>query len=117
MKNSRAQSMNRLADRLEDNLKKYAGSEQYDVPLKCKLGYHDYGPLVKVRVRHESKPNDKNKWAHMCGAERKYCKKCGHNSALEKICTPPITPIFEEQLKIKPDLGIDPSAPRAILNK
>lgn len=104
--------MNRLADRLEDNLKKYAGGEQFTSPLKCKLGYHDYGPLVKVQIRHESGPKDKEKWVHKCWAKRKFCKKCGHNSALEEVCTPPITPIFEGQPKPKADLGIDPSMPR-----
>jgi hypothetical protein len=61
-------------------------SGAYDVPWKCKLGKHDWGPPVKFRLRHESKPNAKKPWAHMCDATRKFCKSCGKNGDIISTC-------------------------------
>jgi hypothetical protein len=59
---------------------------KYDVPWSCKLGHHLWGPAAKFRLRHESKPNIKQPWAHMCDATRKFCKRCGKNGDIISTC-------------------------------
>ena len=81
-----------LAEKLAD---KYA-NDKYDIPLKCKMGLHDWGPWIKQRVRHSSKPGEKQ-WSHMCDAERRYCKGCGKNSELRNACSGRVTPTWNDQ--------------------
>jgi hypothetical protein len=86
---SKTHQLIKLAETLED---KYAAT--FETPLKCKMGMHKWGPLVKVRIKHESKPGEKQ-WAHHCDAERRFCERCGKNGPLENVCSGHITPLFE----------------------
>ena len=96
----------KLGEALSD---KYADSK-YDVPLKCKMGFHDWGPWIKTRITHESKPNDKKKWAHKCDAEKRFCKACGANSELRNTCSGMVVPIWDQTTKEKSNImGDTPS--------
>lgn len=83
----------------------YEKPKKYETPLSqqllCKIGKHNWGPKVRMRIRHTSKPNEKPPWAHDCDAFRKFCIDCGKNSPLEDTCSGVIAPIYGEAPKDK----------------
>ena len=89
-------SVDKLISLSESLSNKYADSK-YDIPVTCKMGLHDWGPWIKQRITHESKPNDKKKWSHKCDAEKRFCKKCGKNSELRNTCQGKVVPIWNAE--------------------
>lgn len=73
--------------------------------LSCWFGIHNWGPKVRMRIKHESAPKDPNKWAHMCDANRKFCIACGKNGPLTETCSGVVAPIFGDQAKSAKNFG------------